>query len=510
MNVVQAEAVVIEQASMYDITVEKAARNFTEVSAKMTGHYSDFKHFAYKVFADDTIVHQYIESCIFRVMAGGNNQFMSKSKVDNEVVFTAIAGIPFHCQATCIAYDVLNMQFDQKKLIAKDNSPTITKNLSDTICEYRKLRAHSKINFAPYLIIDRTDPDILNIFQGFRFPYAQSEVKYDEGKFPITTGSTKLWVDHILHVICDGDKEHAKTFLSWLAHIIQKPQDKGFSVIIKSDQGAGKSILYDFISRVIGVSLCLQLPKIQDLVEKHNKNLEARMIVCLNECMDFPTPAMMQIVKSFSTDKQLPINPKGQACYTIDNYARLLVTTNNMFSMIITTDDRRFFCLKASGSRIGDVKYFDALVDSLENAGDQQEFFNFLSNYDITGFRQMRPPMTPYKRFMIGDQAKGVVSFVRELCENKIRNIDSMPVHGLIPLYDLYTAWTLSAGGKTVSRKIFANNLQETFKLEPDRHMINGVRCRGIRFNRDEIKPLFIDLFKDPSFEYDMHEPDEQ
>ena len=105
---------------------------------------------------------------------------------------------------------------------------------------------------------EKPDEFVFNMFEGFKYPY----VKTDTVDFKI-----QLWIDHILNVVCKGNAMHAKTLTQWMAHIIQKPTQKAYAVII---YGAGKSILYDMFTRCIGKDLGLQVSRLEDLTQTHN------------------------------------------------------------------------------------------------------------------------------------------------------------------------------------------------------------------------------------------------
>ena len=131
------------------------------------------------------------------------------------------------------------------------------------------------------------------MFEGYKFPYIEQKEPAE---------SVKLWVGHILNVVCNGNAEAAKTMTQWLAHIIQKPTEKAFAVILYGGQGTGKSILYEFFTRCIGKDLGLQVSKLEDLTQTHNTHLRGKLILNANEATNEPCIRDVNILQGLYRD----------------------------------------------------------------------------------------------------------------------------------------------------------------------------------------------------------------
>jgi hypothetical protein len=183
-------------------------------------------------------------------------------------------------------------------------------------------------------------------------------------------------------------------------------------------EGTGKSIMYDIFRRCIGEDLTMQLSKLSDLTQSHNKIVQGRLLVNCNEATNYPSISDVNIVKQFITDKEFLINPKGCPLYYVNNFSRLLITTNCRFPMRITPDDRRYCCIEMTDKFKNDDAYFSGLVNMLDDKKALSELFNYLANYDIRDFAFNKPPMTPFKRAIIGECLDDVYYWAKDIIED--------------------------------------------------------------------------------------------
>jgi len=84
-----------------------------------------------------------------------------------------------------------------------------------------------------------------NLFTGMAHNY--------DPAFEVDTNKFNLLTKHLLEVWCGGNKDHYNWLLSWLANIIQSPQQKiGIAVVLHSEaEGAGKGIIVDWFGKEV-------------------------------------------------------------------------------------------------------------------------------------------------------------------------------------------------------------------------------------------------------------------
>ncbi|MGB0945158.1 MAG: toprim domain-containing protein, partial [Marinomonas sp.] len=65
------------------------------------------------------------------------------------------------------------------------------------------------------------------------------------------------YLDHIKQIICDNNEECYQYVINWLAHMIQKPEEKpGVAIIMKSGQGTGKGVFVEPLRKIMGSHYC--------------------------------------------------------------------------------------------------------------------------------------------------------------------------------------------------------------------------------------------------------------
>jgi hypothetical protein len=506
-----------DQQKMYDEVKKSSLKNSLELTQKLLTqnrpfYYHDSKYIHGKTFANNDVIMEYIRATQFKILNGGDTSYITKSKWKGRINYTILNNVPFRVEADMVMYSIPNPDFKPDEVIdVKKNPITIRKNLGNEVMEYLRVNNYQAIDFQPFLKPDgnKMDDDIFNLFQGFKLDYEKVEYKYDEDGIAIPTPKIKKWIDHVINVICSGNKATAKKVLQWFAHIIQKPDEKAFAMIWRSEQGAGKSIFYDLFSKTIGDYLTLQLSKMETLTEKHNKILEGRLLVNPNECSNYPTMKDMNVLKSFITEVALNINPKNRPCYTIDNWARLLITTNDKFSARLSYDDRRWLCLEVSSSTIGKKAYFKPLVDSLNCRETHKELFNYLANYDISDFHCQRPPMTAYKKSMIADQLKDTIRYVQDLAENATdleweANVNTLTFNAKILHKQYYGEWCKDNGYRLLNKTSFSTELSDIFGIKCTQKRHDGKQVYTYTFDRTLLLPVFRKVYNNEEYAFNV------
>lgn len=466
----------------------QAKAEINRVSENDKYEFDDFKNIHNKTFPDLKPVIDYINGSVFRIVKGGQNFWITRSRWKNQTHFTELSSCPFQSKSENIKFDVVNKDFDPEKPPSKDNQNTISYNLFDVLSEHRKLNFHSTLDFIPYLGDYSGDPKVFNIFQGYRFPYVRKQY----GEIP---SLAKPWIDHIVKAICNGDEKMAHTVIQWFAHLIQKPTQKSFSLIVLGKEGSGKSILYDIFRQCIGEDLAMQLSKLSDLTQTHNKIVQGRLLVNCNEATNYPSISDVNIVKQFVTDKEFLVNPKGCPLYYVNNYSRLLITTNCRFPMRITPDDRRYLCIEMSDKFKNNDDYFKPMVNMLDNKQALAELFNYLANYDISNFKFNKPPMTEFKREIIGECVDDVYFWIKEIVEDGYSNgvhITTDTKESAQQLYHVYSKWCEETMSKKLGmRKWFAvvgSRKDDGILGKQGRFRVGGGdRFWGFNLNRDNI-----------------------
>ena len=317
---------------------------------------------------------------VFARVEGGKGYIIKKTDC-NEKIHDLINGRDKHT----------DLYFKYKQTNAKGVS--VEKELSfDNYSKYgaKKMRRYSKLDFAP----GSTDEKVFNLFTGYK---AQLLESYNPKKF-------KRIFMHIRDVVCDKNEEKLKYFMTWLAHLLERPGERtGVVVFLHSEeQGTGKNTLFQFLAdNVIGNNYTREIIGLQPLLEKHNTVLMGRKFLVVNEARDSGNTfsANFDKLKSIITDSTVYIDPKGKDGFDIKNHLEIVISSNHYNSVKVEEADRRYFCMTVNDSKVGDSAYFKKLYRSFtDEAGDH--FLTYVIK-EFGGKRVGKPPMTPLKQSMV-------------------------------------------------------------------------------------------------------------
>lgn len=374
--------------------------------------------------------------------------------------------------------------------------------------------------FHPYLTDEQkaeVPKSTFNMFKGFRYPYNKKAYPLDEQGFPIPPKSIAMWVDHIKNVLAPNGQtvegvNLSHKVLQWYAHLIQKPREKPFALVFKSMEGTGKGLWQTFFENLLSKTLTQVFTSWDRLTGNFNGGMEGKLLYTLNEVTNYATHKQTEYMKTLIKDMDLEVNKKFENQYHIDNYARIQITTNNNRPVVLKADDRRYCCIKVNNDIVGNTDYFKRLAKTHNNEQVNQDMFDYLANYPLDGFNPEKPPMTTWKKELIGSNITGSVEFVRELIHDEAHlplcscyDIDdddddireqvdccSRWVNGSASiickqLYAAYIQW--SAGNnevKTLSQRQFNNEIRE-LGVRERRIKIKGVTSANFILDKQEL-----------------------
>jgi hypothetical protein len=426
-------------------------------------------------------IHVWIKHCIFKICNSGKTRWVVKDicPITKKAKLTILDAIPFFAKD------------DARKIKLKDNDDSLElwKVIRDFCngagCSYKQMDCY------PYFFEEdkQSYPLVLNTWMGFPQDYTRKE--YKSPPFCI-----QHWIDHFKFV-CDGDD----TLVNWLAHMIQKPQEKSFNIMMEGKKGLGKSIIFEAIARMLGEDLSCQINNLDNICGTFNSILENKIIVNINECTNFTKKRDENVLKSLCTEKRININRKNQAQYQTNFYGRFLITTNNRFGIRISSDDRRNYCISVNPKYKGNKAYFKPMVDDI-NSNNKAVFallFNYLANLDISSFDHTMPKMTQFKQSLIGESVDPIIDYLKEFNQG-IRNEHMLNyykdekqqcsiINGGM-LYSDYKCYMNEQGepnARIKKKKCFFRFIEDLgFKYKV--YYRDGSSTRGFNFNKDDLE----------------------
>jgi hypothetical protein len=197
----------------------------------------------------------------------------------------------------------------------------------------------------------------------------------------------------LLEIICAGDERNFQYLLRFIAHALQRPEEKpGILVIMLGGQGTGKGTLGKIL-RGIWNATYLHVHDIGIVVGTFNASLERAFIIFLDEAMFAGDRKGSDSLKSVVTEEFIHVNEKHQPSRQVQSFHRFFAASNATHLKNTERDDRRDFVLRVSEARKGDHPYWHALNTEMENGGVAAMAHDLLA-MDLSAFNVRAKPNT--------------------------------------------------------------------------------------------------------------------
>lgn len=238
----------------------------------------------------------------------------------------------------------------------------------------------SGVTFHP--VEDRSYNGKLNSYFGLGVP-AQKWEYIDIGAYLL----------HIELVICDGNKECYEYLMNWVAHMIQKPEEKPeVAIVLKAGQGTGKGTFVDPLGKIIGAHF-VHLTEQSQVVGRFNSLLENRVLIFADEFFAGSKKHTDQL-KGMITEKTAKIERKGVDSIIVPSFSRLIMASNHENIVSIEKDERRYLYLEVSEERKQDHDYFTKLRKVIDAPNFAGQLLGWLKSRDISDFNPRVVPKT--------------------------------------------------------------------------------------------------------------------
>ena len=193
---------------------------------------------------------------------------------------------------------------------------------------------------------------------------------------------TDLFMNH-LKIICK-ESVVLEFLLDWIANMFQYPSSQSIMVVIQGEEGSGKSVICDFITKILGHDYCIEINNVEHaLFGRFNSQLVNKVFVNINEIDRASMTSYMEQLKAIITQPTLPIEVKGKNRFDVNNLLHLLSTLNNENAFKITEASRRFMYFETFNGLIGNTEYFNALFHYIEQPKHQRHFYELMMNRPV-------------------------------------------------------------------------------------------------------------------------------
>jgi len=207
-------------------------------------------------------------------------------------------------------------------------------------------------------------------------------------------GDCSLILSHLENIWCNGDPEHNRYLINWLAHMLQFPWEKpNVALVIKGGKAAGKTTVFEGILQPILGDLYSKITNQEQIVGKFNSHQVYKLLLVAEEGYWAGDKHAEGTLKSMITDKCTLVEPKGVDAYETYTYYRLAFVSNESRVVPATMDERRFFAIRVSSEKKMDASYFGPLWDQIENGG-VAAFMDYLMSWEVDRKLVFNPPHT--------------------------------------------------------------------------------------------------------------------
>jgi putative DNA primase/helicase len=205
-------------------------------------------------------------------------------------------------------------------------------------------------------------------------------------------GDCSLFLEHLRLVLCGGDEKVYRYLVEWLAHIIQRPEEKpSVAVVLKSVEGTGKGTLFKPLKAILG-AMAIQVNGAEQITGKFNALVANKLLVFGDE-VDLTDKRAANRLKGLISETSVTVEFKGIDAQQVPNYARFIFAGNCEHIILAGVRERRYLLLEPTSDKAQDKAYFDALHEWADNGGAAALLW-YLQQLDISGFDPRRAPVT--------------------------------------------------------------------------------------------------------------------
>jgi Family of unknown function (DUF5906)/Domain of unknown function (DUF6371) len=239
-----------------------------------------------------------------------------------------------------------------------------------------KRRSYQHVVFEP----GRNDPGYYNLWKGFSYT-------------PDPSGDWSMLDQHLHENIAQGDESLYNWMFGWFAQMFQHPSQKiGTSLAIRGKQGSGKTVVGEHVGQLIYDNYVL-VDDPRYVIGQFNSHMVHALLLQADEGFFAGDPRIAGRLKGLITSPYNHIELKGKDSYQVNNYLRLLITSNSNWVVPAAFEERRFAILDCGDGRLQDNSYFAEMRKQLQNGG-YEGLLHALLNFDLSNIDLQRVPQT--------------------------------------------------------------------------------------------------------------------
>jgi hypothetical protein len=269
-------------------------------------------------------------------------------------------------------------------------------------------------------------------------------------------GSCELFKAHLHDNVCQGDADLFVWLWSWMAQAVQQPEKPpGIAVVLRGRPGVGKTKVGEIFGALFGVHYLLA-DNAKHVTGRHNAHLERALLLQVDDATVTGDAEVESRLKGIITGRKTIVEPKGIDAYEAPNFVRVLLTSDQEWSVPVGMDDRRYAVFDVGDARRLDRDYF-AAIDKEAAAGGLGALLYELQRARLEGIDVRQAPRTA------------------ALTDQKLRSLRPEEAWWRERLY-----FGAQLRGGTWQRWVPADKLYDDYAAAADR--------RGVRSKTDEVE----------------------
>lgn len=323
--------------------------------------------------------------------------------------------------------------------------PFVGEWLKDT-----NMRVYDQTDFLP---MQEVPPNIYNTFTGYQV--MKETIKFDE-ELKI---ENSLIYKHIKEIICNNDVKCFEYISNVLSRIIKQPYNlTRTSEIIKSTQGVGKDLIFDYIGNdIIGSKYYISTEKPDLIFGRFNSVLENNILMIINETNGKDTFTINENIKAHVTNISINIEHKGLKPYKISNCSHVTFLTNNENAVKIDIGDRRYAAIECNDKLANNKEYITNLLTEIRSKKYNMCFYKWLisidsNDYDFTNNR----PITNLYNDMQEMNIPPLALFLKQIVINKLNMCQSSSLfkrfNEFLEKYNINGKYSITAFGRDIKK----------------------------------------------------------
>lgn len=233
----------------------------------------------------------------------------------------------------------------------------------------------------------KSNPRFYNLWRGFPVKPLDRPPNREE------KAALEDFISHIHTNICGGSEDETRWFISYFAHLFQKPWELPASaIVLKGAKGVGKSSVPEILSPLLGECF-MSVSDPDAILGRFNYDCENKLLAVLEEAVWGGDKNKESRLKDTITAPVLRVERKYMDSKKVKNYMRLVIVGNEDWLVSASEDERRYAVFNVGNGRKQDNRFFGRLKERMI-AGANRYLLSYLLNYDISSVDLRQPPKT--------------------------------------------------------------------------------------------------------------------